>query len=161
MYTEIAAAIQSAKTLAELLKAAKSLSNYNELVAAVSEVNSRLMEATAVALASQEKHSQLNARIAELESELAKTTAWESKIKRYQLVEFPKTGVLVYELRSDFEDSEPKHYLCPNCADKKQISMLQPLGKRRFLNCNTCKASYQIEHLPDPNIKRSNWMAHT
>ena len=35
MYAEIAAAIQSAKALGELLKAAKGLANYNDFVGAV------------------------------------------------------------------------------------------------------------------------------
>jgi hypothetical protein len=64
MYAEIVSAIESAKTLRELLKAASSLSNYNELVAAVSEVSARLMDATAVALASQEKQSELAQQVA-------------------------------------------------------------------------------------------------
>lgn len=52
MYAEISAAIQSVKTVGELAKAASSIANHNELMAAVSEVNARLMDATAVALAS-------------------------------------------------------------------------------------------------------------
>ncbi len=53
MYGEIIAAIGSAKALRELVKAATSLANNNELIAAVSDVNSKLMDATAVALESQ------------------------------------------------------------------------------------------------------------
>jgi len=88
MYAEISAAIQSAKVLGELLKAAHGLANYNELVAAVSEVNAKLMDATAVALASQEKQSSLADRVAELENELLQLKNWESELQRYQLTRF-------------------------------------------------------------------------
>jgi len=70
MYAEISAAIQSAKALGELVKAAHGLANYNEFVTAVYEVNAKLMDATAVALASQEKQSSLANRVAELEDQL-------------------------------------------------------------------------------------------
>jgi len=70
MYAEISAAIQSGKALGELVKAAHGLANYNEFVTAVYEVNAKLMDATAVALASQEKQSSLANRVAELEDQL-------------------------------------------------------------------------------------------
>ena len=47
MYAEISAAITSAKAALNIAKSAHDLSNYNELVAAISEVNTKLMDATA------------------------------------------------------------------------------------------------------------------
>jgi uncharacterized protein YaaR (DUF327 family) len=69
MIAEFSAAIQSAKALGELVKAAHGLTNYNEFVTAVYEVNAKLMDATAVALSSQERQTALTARVAELENE--------------------------------------------------------------------------------------------
>jgi hypothetical protein len=88
MYTEISAAIQSAKALSELLKAAHGLANYNDFVTAIYEINAKLMEATAVALASQEKESSLANRVAELENELRELKNFESESQRYQLTKF-------------------------------------------------------------------------
>ena len=70
MYAEISAAIQSARALGELVKAAHGLANYNEFITAISEVNTKLMDATAIALAGQEKQSALANRITELENQL-------------------------------------------------------------------------------------------
>ena len=52
MYAEIVAAVQSTKTLAELLKTAHSLSNYSELLIAVTAVQMKLTDAIASELAS-------------------------------------------------------------------------------------------------------------
>jgi len=56
MYAEISAAIQSAKVLGDLVRAAHGLANYNEFVTAVYQINAKLMQATGVALASQDNN---------------------------------------------------------------------------------------------------------
>jgi len=145
MTMEIIAAINSLKQLGELLAAAKGLSNYNELVSAVSEVNSKLMAATTIALSSQEKQMALTNRVAELEAALAKFENWEKKIKRYALFKFP-TGHFAYALKPNIEQSEPSHYLCANCVDKKQVSYLQPSSSQNTLWCQVCKSSFEISH---------------
>ena len=45
MYTELNAALQATKVLYDITKANKGLTNYNELVAAVCEVNAKLIDA--------------------------------------------------------------------------------------------------------------------
>ena len=154
MYAEIASAIQSARALSELLKAAKSLSNYNELVAAVSEVNSKLMDATTVALSSQEKQSQLASQVRELQEALEKVERWTHQIGRYELIEFQATGGLAYALRSESADGQPMHYACTACVDKRQFSLLQPMNGRRFLHCLSCKATVEIDLPPKPELIR-------
>ena len=59
MVYEIVSAIHSVKALGDMLKTAHRLANYAELVSAVSEVSTKLMSASAVALASQEKQASL------------------------------------------------------------------------------------------------------
>ena len=143
MYTEITAAIQSAKTLAELLKAANGLSNYNEIIAAVSAVNAKLMQANTVALQAQEKQASLAEHVRELEDLVAKSEDWERQMKRYALFEFP-TGALAYALQPGMEQGEPMHYLCATCASKKQASKLQPVSNRQYLQCYPCNSKIQV-----------------
>ena len=153
MYTEISAAIASAKTALEIIKSAKDLANYGELVAAVSEVSSKLMDATAVALASQERQGVLIARIAELERELANLSEAKKKQSRYKLHEF-STGVLAYALKEDCADGEPHHYLCATCMDKNNTTKMQPNHTKRRLWCPECKTDLQIEsEPPSPSLK--------
>lgn len=160
MYGEIVAAVNSVKVLGELLKAAKSLANYNELVAAVSDVNGKLMEATGVALTSQEKQSQLQARVNELEKKLEEVEDWNKRIGRYQLHEFP-TGALAFALKPEMAESEPQHYICANCADRRHISRLQPTSNRTNLICHPCNLSIQIKAkkpLPTTSTSGGSWM---
>jgi len=133
MYAEISAAIQSAKALGELVKAAHGLANYNEFVTAVYEVNAKLMDATAVALASQEKQSSLVNRVAELENELREIKHIEADLQRYQLTGFPFGGY-AYSIKPGMDNGEPHHYLCATCMNQRKKSILQPSGQG-FLRC--------------------------
>ena len=148
MYAEISAAIASAKTALDIAKAAHGLANFNELVAAVSEVNTKLIQATAVALASQEKQSALADEIAQLKDKIRENENWETQMQRYMLFQFP-TGSLVYAVKPGMEQGEPTHYLCASCVDKRQKSTLQPHG--RSLRCNVCSLYFQMHDRQDKN----------
>jgi hypothetical protein len=159
MYAEISAAIASAKTALDIAKTAHNLSDFNNLVSAISEVNTKLMDATAVALASQEKQSALTNRIAELEDQLRQVENWESQIKRYKLHEFTETKALAYALQPGMENNEPMHYLCATCVGKREKTILQPVGI--YLHCPICKTNFQVH--PSPPITyhqpaRSRWL---
>jgi hypothetical protein len=163
MFAEISAAVASAKTALDIAKAAHGLTNYNELVAAVSEVNAKLVDATVVTLASLEKQSALNSEIADLKNKLRVVEDWEGQMKRYKLHEFP-TGALAYALQPGMEQGEPLHYLCASCVDKKQKSTLQPVRDGHNLRCNPCGIEIKIIHSPTPQVHRSpggsqSWMA--
>ena len=160
MYAEISAAVTSAKTALSIAKTAHDLTNYNDLVAAISEVNAKLMDATTVALASQEKQSGLTNRIAELEDKLREIESWESEIERYKLHEFQETKALAYALQPDMANDEPLHYLCTTCVNKRQKTILQPSG--RLLYCPVCDKSIMTQPAPvtkPPRVTRSKYMS--
>jgi len=136
MYAEIVSAIESAKILRDLLKTANSLSNYNELVAAVSEINAKLMDATAVALASQEKQSTLAQRIRELEEELVKLKEWEAKTQNYTLKEVA-SGIFAYAYTPAMQTSQPRHWACARCFQDNKLSVLQRQHPPTYI-CHSC-----------------------
>jgi len=141
MLPEISAALQATKILYDIAKANKELTNYNELVAAVSEVNAKLIDANTAALASQEKQSFLSDRVRELEKKLMEFENWESEIQKYKLHKFP-SGAFAFELKPEMQQTEPLHYLCETCVAKRQTSIMQPDGfhdaKPLFLRCHNC-----------------------
>jgi hypothetical protein len=145
MYAEIQAAIASTRFLGDIITASKDLRNFNELAAAVSEVNTKLMQATAVALASQEKQAALAERVRELENQITEVENWKTQLQRYTLFEFP-TKALAYALKPGMEHGEPMHYLCTSCVDKKQKSTLQP--NARSLHCPVCKTNIDVQSAP-------------
>jgi hypothetical protein len=156
MIQELLLASQSVQALGTLLKTAHGLANYNEIVAAVSEVNSKLMQANGVALASQEKQSELSKHILELEHEIRELRSWDNELKRYQLKKYPP-GIYVYELTPGMENSEPPHMLCANCFSKRQKSLLQVIDDDQYnrdCKCHNCSSRYRIElskFTPPPN----------
>ena len=124
MIPEIAAALQSVKALNDLVKAASDLKNFNALVTAVSEVNSKLLDANAAALMAQEKQFSLTHRIGELENEIGELKNWDSETKRYQLAEV-SSGTFAFVLKPNMELGEPPHILCAKCFYKGIKSIFQ------------------------------------
>jgi hypothetical protein len=151
MYAEIAAAISSTKTLGELLKAAHSLSNYNEFSAAVSDVNAKLMEATAVALKSQEKQAELQNRIEALDRCLRELKQIQEKSQQYLLHKF-ETGALAYKFDGS-DPGMPDHFLCAKCFDSGTHTKLQPVGNNNY-KCHACSSQVQHRFVPPVRISR-------
>ena len=138
MYAEISAAISSAKTALDLAKAANGLANFNELVAAVSEVNSKLMAATAVALGSQEKQAALIEQVAALKEELRGLRDWEVQAKDYTL---QAVGVEQQHFAQVYKpvgpSSKAKHWACAKCFQDQKLYVLSA-HKRFSYRCPTC-----------------------
>lgn len=141
MYAEILAAISSAKALLDVLKAAHTLSNANELHAAVYEVYTKLMAATGAALEAQEKQAALAQRVCDLEQELVQLKDWDREAERYQLTALA-ADVMVYALKPGMEQGEPPHYLCTQCFAEKKKLILQRISTPQespVYRCPQCK----------------------
>lgn len=140
MSGEIGAAIQGMKVIYEIAKANKGLLNYNELVSAVAEVNGKLVEANAVALASQKEQMALSNQVSELEKIIMEMENWKSEAERYQLAEL-SPDVFVFTLKPGMENGEPPHNLCTACMSKRQKGYLNKTNKNvagTFYTCSLC-----------------------
>ena len=152
MINELILASQSVQALATLLGAAKKLSNYNDIVAAVADVNIKLMQANAVAIGSQEKLSASAARIHELEQECARLKDWTEEQQRYELKEVAP-GFFV-QIEKNFDSPfQSAHKLCANCFVNGAKSLLQQeevrVGCRIQLTCHRCKATVVFDCYSD------------
>jgi hypothetical protein len=150
MYAEITAATQSVKILYDLLKSARELKNFNEVVAALSEVNAKLMDAQAAALLAQEKQSSLANRIGDLEKEIMDLKNWEREAQRYELFEIAPR-LFTYKLKPGVQPPEPIHMLCANCYAKRQKAILQLYNENdfgTFYSCHNCKSEISIRRDP-------------
>lgn len=142
MYAEIQAVITSGKAALDIAKAAHGLSNYNELVAAVSDVNAKLLQVTAVAFAGYEAQAALTARIQELEKEIVSFKNWEAESHQYKTLEIAR-GVFAHVHNDAVEPMHSMHKFCSNCFNQGLKSLLQQSqeGQReRGLNCHRCKS---------------------
>ena len=142
MYAEIQAAIASTRLLGDIITASKDLRNYNEIAGAVSEVNAKLMQVTAVALASQEKQAALLARVQELEKEIVRLKDWEAESQQYDAREISR-GVFVHLHKEAVGPMHSMQKYCSNCFGQGIKSLLQQSRedqRQRGLNCHRCKS---------------------
>ena len=153
MYTEISSAIASAKVALDIAKAAHGLSNYNELVAAGSEVSAQLMAANAVALTSQEKEAALAGRVGELEKELVQLKNWEAEANNYEVLEVAR-GVFAHVAKGNVQPLHSAHKLCSNCFNNYEKSFLQEsrdtVAPRHYkLSCDRCPSKLSFHYYTD------------
>lgn len=156
MIPELATSYQGVKALLQIINAHKELSTSVEVRTAVIDIQQKLLE-------SQEKQTDLAARVLELETQLRDSEDWKTEMQRYRLVEFPDTKALALKVREDMANGEPIHYLCRACAEKKKKTTLQP--SNFYLECPECKSGIQIKNLPPrPQRKQlssgQSWMAY-
>ena len=140
MYAEISAAFASVNALTTLLKSAHSLGNYNEISAAVSKVNSQLLEAQSAALSSNEKQAALTSRVDALEKELIKLKDWETEARDYEATEVAR-GLFAYVHKGNVQPMSSTQKLCSNCFHQQRKSFLQEsreAHREHSLTCHRC-----------------------
>lgn len=148
MAIEIAGAVASVRLLWDVVKANKSFVNYNELVAAVSEVNTDLIAAQSAAITSQKSELALSQRVRELEQKIVALENWKREAKRYELCSVIM-GFSAYRLKPKVEHREPLHYLCANCFADKKKSILQfsvAAGYENYVECPRCMSKRMFDH---------------
>lgn len=151
MIHELLIASQSVQSLGSLLKAAHGLSNYNEIVAALAEVHAKLMQANAVALASQEKQAASAARVQELEQEVMRLKDWSAEAQQYEAPEIAR-GVFAHVKKDRVGALQSTHKLCSNCFEQSKKSLLQRSREPRPLEgliCHRCERTIVFRHYGD------------
>ena len=146
VYQEINAALQSLNVIRNWISANKSLSNYNELIGAVSEVNAKLISAQSAFFTSEERNSALIKRNKELEDTIAQDRKWEQEIQKYKIFVF-QSGSVAYIFDDKINEMQRPYYICADGANKREIHILQPLGEGFLLRCNKCNVMIQTEEL--------------
>ena len=139
MYAEISAAIASVKTALEIAKAANSLSHYNELVSALSEVNAKLMDATVTAMASLEKNAALSDEVRTLKEELMKFKNWERESQDYILQAVGVDGQHFAQVyKPSVQTTKAKHWACAKCFQERKIYYFSAHGRYSY-KCPNCE----------------------
>jgi hypothetical protein len=144
---DISTAIAALKSVAELIK----LIGDNKVNIAVRE---KAFELKPIILSLQDENLSLQADKRELlqkkeklEQQIARLTQWEADAARYELKEIA-TGVFAYAIKPESDTSEPGHWLCPNCYQSRQKSILQrgaiDIGGTVY-TCLKCKAEI-VDH---------------
>ena len=147
MIAEIGSLISSSKTAYVIAKGIYSLKSdvdRNESISKIIDilvsVQTNALSVNAIAQKLQEEKRHLEQKIVEFEK-------WSETESQYELKEIA-TGVFVYCCKPTDKTSEPMHWLCANCYNKRQKSILQRRthgpGGIHYI-CNTCNSNF-IDH---------------
>jgi hypothetical protein len=117
MVAEFAAGLSAFKTMLDLAKGLRDISDAAARNVAVIELQEKILIA-------QQTQSALVERVSSLEEQLAELEAWEADKQRYELKEIA-SGQFAYVLKPETAAGEPAHILCANCYGHNQKSILQ------------------------------------
>lgn len=142
--TELSSLLSSLKAARDISEAMFSLRDATAMQTKRFELQSKILDAQASALAAQEERSSLMERIRQLEEETARLKAWDGEKERYRLKKFGD-GAFAYVLQEESANGEPVHALCATCYERRQKSILQSNGKlvihEHLWLCPICKTS--------------------
>ena len=98
-----------------------------------------------------EELSQLQTENHELKEKLKAAEDWKAKLAEYELKQ-TEGGAVVYGFKG-----EPRHYICPNCLNKKEVQILQ--GRKDSmssnLRCPGCDKDFPVKRQRDIDLPPS------
>ena len=125
---DVASALSTITALGELTKLIVSGKVDSEVKAKAAELNNSILSLQGTLFFLQSQNHELLESKHSLESKLVEISNWEKQASRYQLHELC-SGVFVYTLKEDENNSEPSHYICPNCYQERRKSILTCTGE--------------------------------
>jgi len=147
--TTITAAYEGLKAGKNILKSLYEAKIEADAKEKIDEVMSKLGEAQDTLFSMREELFRLQSENDTLRKQIAESDSWDNKLDQYELIK-TAGGAVVYK-----HIGEPEHYICPSCAAKKSIEILQDnrtySGKFR---CVGCKAEYPINPYRNPQTPR-------
>lgn len=150
-------AIQGGLNIAQGIQSLKTETAVNQ---AVIDIQRSLLDAQKGLNEAEARHSSDLARIDELEQETMRLKDWSTERERYELIGI-RGGAFAYMPKAGMENGEPAHWLCTNCFEHGQKSIMQNKGQQRAgsgdetYGCNRCKASFNVMGRVRPAYQRS------
>jgi hypothetical protein len=112
------------------------------------ELQRQILAAQESALSAQAAQTALLEEISGLKKQVAYLEAWDGEKEKYKLTK-TAGGPLAYVLKEQAESPEPDHYLCANCFEDHQKSILQPEtrhpGRSLVLVCHRCGSDIYVD----------------
>lgn len=132
----------------QIIKVLLNLKIDSETLAKITALQSLLAEAQTSQLALLEQNSSLLKIKDDLEKEITRLETWAHESQRYKLHEI-QSGVVAYALQESHANGEPPHWLCANCYNSGQKSILIPEpegGVDRKFSCHRreCGSSISV-----------------
>ncbi|MCC5965527.1 MAG: hypothetical protein JJU24_05260 [Natronohydrobacter sp.] len=109
----------------------------------LTEIKTRLVDLIDQLIQAKEAQMMTQNALLELQQEQARDQRFADEAARYTLSETDMGG-LVYALKPDHKNGEPRHCLCANCFEQRQKSILQRVA-HNTLGCPRCKAQVYMD----------------
>jgi len=138
------AIMSSIKSAIDLARGIKDVVADSELKIKTSELVDTIIAIQGIVLSLQSENQSLLQSNYELTQKIVKFESWEKEKKKYKLIEISK-GVVVFAFDSSQDPSIPSHYICKNCYNDHQASILDPIYIRNDgsrYSCPRCKAEF-------------------
>ena len=127
---------------------------------AVAEVQSEVASMQEELSRLQNRDTSMQETIASLKQTIVDMENWEEEKQRYELQSVSSSS-FVYALKKSHRDSDPAHWLCPQCFGDRRKSILHQrrsnFGPRHIdyadWNCNQCKLSLQTYYSVVPKFE--------
>jgi hypothetical protein len=133
----ISDALTSFKALKDIALAMVGLRDAKAFDAKLIEFNSALIDAQTSVFAVNQERTALVERIGALEAKVTELENWETEKQRYELKEVAPRN-FAYVLKPQTQGSEPSHWICPGCYQKRQKSILQGIESHSFGWSHSC-----------------------
>ena len=146
MIEYIQLAYNSSKAAFDVAKGINSLSSEVEKNLAVVEIQRHVMEGNSNLMAAQQAHSDALKRIDALEKEVLHLKDWSGEKQNYVLKSIDPSG-FAYVPKAGLENGQPPHWLCTNCFDQSEKSILQMKdagGPMATYHCNRCSGQMMV-----------------
>ena len=155
---DIQSALTTVTALGELTKLIIKGKIDDEVRAKAAELNNSILSLQGVIFSLQSQNHELLDAKRKVEEENIKLSNWNNTAERYYLNELC-SGVFVYTLKEEHQNTEPLHHICPNCyVNGKQSILTQSEinhgGIDYVCKSPNCKATYtnHSNKKPLPNI---------
>jgi Zn finger protein HypA/HybF involved in hydrogenase expression len=147
--------MSSLNAAVNITKAMKDVHDATVLDAKVFELQRAMLDTQSAVFAVNEERSALIERVGALEKEISDLREWETEKQKYELKALDSTGVYAYARKAIPGDTEPHHFLCANCYQNGQKSILQAtvhLAMRKRVHfCPRCKSEIAFGHVEISN----------
>ena len=146
MIPEITAAWQTTVAISKAITSALKTAKDVETKEAISSIQDSLLDVQSKLLTAQAQYEALSEVKRQLEQKIMEYEKWDAEAVRYELREIAR-GIFVYALKADHTSGEPVHWLCPNCFQQRQKSILsKPAVDYANYKCQRC----QFDIIPTP-----------
>ncbi len=83
----------------------------------------------------------------DLEDKIREFENWRAEAERYELKDFGGQ-TFAYVVKEAMRNSEPVHYLCAACMQKREKSILQRITSGGLFECHNCKSRVDLGQDP-------------